>query len=99
MRRWLARHLFYPAQDALQGRDSLRYARQLEASQYWTAERLQELQDEKLRRLLKHAVDNCPYYRRRLQGAGSPPAAATSERFVPPAGATEPTPPPPAPAA
>ncbi len=37
-------------------------------TQFWPAERLVELQLAKLRRLLRHAVDHCPFYASRLTG-------------------------------
>ena len=42
-------------------------------SQWWSAERLQELQLTKLRRLLTYAYDHVPFYRRMLDEAGTHP--------------------------
>jgi phenylacetate-CoA ligase len=43
---------------------ALGHWRFLEQSQYWSRERLQEYQNEKLRQLLTHAYQSCPYYTR-----------------------------------
>ena len=41
--------------------------KELEASQYWPRAQLEAIQDEKVRKLVKHAYENVPYYRRRMQ--------------------------------
>ncbi|MBU1852901.1 MAG: phenylacetate--CoA ligase family protein, partial [Candidatus Omnitrophica bacterium] len=38
--------------------------RDLEKSQYYSEEELRRLQNEKLRRMVKHSYENVPYYRR-----------------------------------
>ena len=73
IRSWLAKHLFYPAQDALSGRSSVRLWRELEESQWWEPSRLVELQNSKLRKLVIHAAEQTLFYRRRLQQAGIEP--------------------------
>lgn len=70
IRSWLARNVFYPAQDALRGRDSLRYWRDLEDSQWRSADHLREIQEAKLRKLAAHAVARTPFYRARFAQAG-----------------------------
>ena len=75
IRTWLARHVFYPAQDALRGRSSLRMSRDLEESQWWDSQRLDSLQCSKLQQLILHAAANCPFYAERLAGAGIDPVA------------------------
>lgn len=59
----LARHVFYPLQDRLCGRDSLAYARGLADTECWPADRLRELQSLKLQSLLAHAQGQVPFYR------------------------------------
>lgn len=78
IRSWLAKHMFYPAQDALRGRESLRLWRRLEESQWFDAEQLHDLQDAKLKQLLVHAAEQTPFYRERLECAGIDPAGVTS---------------------
>ena len=43
--------------------DFLPYLKSLEASQWWTPEQIQSLQNEKLRRLIAHVYQNVPFYR------------------------------------
>jgi phenylacetate-CoA ligase len=47
----------------------------LTESQYWSRERLDQLRDEKLRRLVVHAYAHVPYYRRLMDEAGVRPIA------------------------
>ena len=47
----------------------------LEQSQYWPWPRLQEMQVEKLTRLIQHAYEDVPFYRRRFDLAGVQPAS------------------------
>ena len=70
IRSWLARHMFYPAQEALRGRDSLRYWRVLEESQWWEIEQLRTLQEHKLAELTAHAGKHTPFYARRFRESG-----------------------------
>jgi phenylacetate-CoA ligase len=51
---WLKGYPLYPIWD------------QLDRSQYWSRSDLAAFQDEKLRRLIRHAYDTVPFYRRRL---------------------------------
>ena len=41
-----------------------RYISELEQSQWWTPDEVRELQQERLRVLIRHAYENVPYYRR-----------------------------------
>jgi len=70
------RYLILPLHEMLVGRGTLSYLRRLEASQWWPRQRLRELQERKLRRLLSHANAHCPFYRRRLHDAGIDPDRA-----------------------
>lgn len=47
--------------------------RALMSSQWYSAERLQEVQLAKLQRLVRHAYEHVPYYRRELESAGLAP--------------------------
>lgn len=71
------RKLILPMHELILARPTLAYLRRLEDSQWWPTERLLELQQQKLRRLLAHAHERCPYYRRRLADAGNSPATAS----------------------
>jgi len=47
-----------------------KYRREYEATQFLSKEELQRLQLSRLRALLRHAFDHCPYYRQRMSEAG-----------------------------
>jgi phenylacetate-CoA ligase len=71
--RFALRDLAQPALHALTGRDFTRRRRFLERSQWWSVEQLRELQWRELQRLLLHAWQTIPYYRRVWQHAGAAP--------------------------
>ena len=48
----------------------LRYLKELEETQWWSPEQLRELQNKKLRALIKHAYENVPYYHRIFEERG-----------------------------
>jgi phenylacetate-CoA ligase len=54
-------------------RDVEHYYETLRKTQWLTGSQLRELQDEKLRRLIRHAYRNVPYYRLRMQERGLRP--------------------------
>ncbi len=64
MYRYLARHILAPTLDSFRGTQAMRYLRELEESQWWSRDRILELQNQRLGRLVRHAFDNVPYYRR-----------------------------------
>jgi phenylacetate-CoA ligase len=66
----LARHVLYPAADTLTGARVTKYLLEFEETQWWDRERLRELQNDKLRALVKHAYQNVPYYRRVMDERG-----------------------------
>jgi phenylacetate-CoA ligase len=55
--------LLFPLQERFKKHSTVAVRRQMELSQWWPAERLQALQLERLRALLKEAGDQVPYYR------------------------------------
>ncbi len=55
-------------------REVLPYLQGLEASQWWTAEQLRDLQNRKLQRLIMHVYEHVPYYRELMQASGLRPA-------------------------
>ena len=55
--------------ERLMRRPTLRYARELERSQWWSPDQLRELQRTKLRDLFRHARTNVPFWRDRLDPA------------------------------
>ena len=54
-------------------RDAEHYYETLQKTQWLDASAMRELQDEKLRRLTRHAYRNVPYYRRQMQERGLRP--------------------------
>jgi len=62
-----------PTLDFLRGTATMRCLRELEESQWWTRERILELQNERLRYLVKYAYDSVPYYRRVFDERGLKP--------------------------
>lgn len=55
-------------------RDVERYYDALNKTQWLAVDQMRELQDEKLRRLVRHAYRNVPFYRQRMREAGVRPA-------------------------
>jgi phenylacetate-CoA ligase len=67
----LYRHVVIPAYESVyQRRKTLRYWRELERSQWLGTEELEAGQFAALQRLLRHATEQCPYYRQQWQQAG-----------------------------
>ncbi len=66
----IARHILYPIGETFLGTRMLKYLRILEETQWWSPGQLRELQNEKLRALIKHAYENVPYYRRTFEERG-----------------------------
>ena len=55
--------LLFPLHERLKKHQTLALRRQMEISQWWRAEQLQDLQLARLKRLLTHAQQHVPYYR------------------------------------
>lgn len=66
----ILKHTLCPIAERLLGTRMLKYLKELEETQWWAPEQLRELQNEKLRALIKHAYENVPYYRRTFDGRG-----------------------------
>lgn len=73
---WLVRSVLYPA-DRIRSGDmaELRYLRQYEKTQYLSVNEIRSLQLTRLRHLLAHAYDTCPYYRRAFDAARYHPSS------------------------
>ncbi|WP_018876694.1 phenylacetate--CoA ligase family protein [Thioalkalivibrio sp. ALE31] len=69
----VARGLF-PLQERLKGHPTVRHLRALEASQWWTAEGLRHLQDQRLRHLVEQVARQVPFYREWWAQQGGAPA-------------------------
>lgn len=68
----------FPAQEALKRHDTVAVHRQLEDSQWWSQDRLQRLQVQRLRSLLLQAQQQVPYYRALFARIGFEPEAVTA---------------------
>lgn len=75
----LVRRLVLPIHERFCRRDTAARLAELEASQWWSVERLKAFQTEKLRLLLRHAYDRSTFYRRRMVVSGVNPEADTLE--------------------
>jgi phenylacetate-CoA ligase len=75
--RWL-----FPLHERLKGHDSPALLHQLEASQWWSPQRVQALQLERLRAFLVHAGRHVPYYRRLFAETGFDPLRVDSVRAL-----------------
>lgn len=64
----LVKNLIFPAHELLLGRNTFSHLRNLEQSQWYSLEEIRVQQTKKLRRLLKFAYKNVPYYRRMFDG-------------------------------
>jgi len=65
--RWkesLVRNIAFPFIDIISRSSVLRYLDLYEKSQWWSLEKLREMQERKLRRLIRYVWNNIPYYRR-----------------------------------
>lgn len=67
------RHVLHPLWTAKDGDYPYRFLRELERSQYAPREDIFALQLSRLRALIAHAHDKCPYYRERFDAAGVKP--------------------------
>jgi phenylacetate-CoA ligase len=70
----LTKFFFFPLDAYRRGSKVPRHLRELEKSQFYSPERVAELQLERLKRLLMHAFRNCPFYTRRFNEAGFDPS-------------------------
>ena len=57
--------------------------KELEESQWWPRDRIEQLQSERLQRLVRHAYERVPYYRRRMDGSGLSPDSIRSTADLP----------------
>jgi len=71
-------YIVLPLGEFLRGTNVLGHLKQLEQSQWWTSAQIRQLQQEKLERLLYHAYENVPYYRRVFEERSLKPADIAS---------------------
>ena len=70
--------LLFPLHERMKRHDSVAVRRELEASQWWSAERINALQVERLRVLLREVGTRVPYYRELFVAQGFDPAGVRS---------------------
>ncbi|MHB8785411.1 MAG: phenylacetate--CoA ligase family protein [Thauera sp.] len=70
--------LAFPLHERLKHHDTVAVRKQLEASQWWSRDRLEQLQVERLRELLLHAQQHVAYYRDLFARIGFDPARVSS---------------------
>lgn len=66
----IAKHIIHPLWAFKDGETHMSLWRELEKSQHFTPERLNDLQLTRLKTMLKHAYDNSPFYKKRFDEAG-----------------------------
>ena len=69
----LVRGVLYPGLELLRSRRTFDNLDELERTQWWSPDELGALQRTKLRDLLSHAADHCPYYRELFETGGLDP--------------------------
>ena len=70
--------LVFPLQERVKKHDTVRVRRQMEESQWWSAERIAALQVERLKAFLTDIGANVPYYRELFASTGFDPRAVKS---------------------
>ncbi len=73
MNPWLSRRVFLPALYRLKGMTTLKILAELDRSQWLAPEEVARRQWDALRRILRHAYERVPYYRRRFDECGVKP--------------------------
>ncbi|WP_300435834.1 phenylacetate--CoA ligase family protein [Zoogloea sp.] len=71
-------NLVFPLQERVKKHDTVRVRRQMEESQWWSAERIAALQLERLKAFLTDIGANVPYYRELFASTGFDPRAVKS---------------------
>lgn len=83
MYNFIAKHVMAPTLDLLRGTQTMKCLREFEQSQWWPREKVLELQNQRLRELVRHAYDNVPYYHRMFDERGlKPNEIETSDDLV-----------------
>lgn len=67
--------VLFPLQERLKKHDTVRVHREMDASQWWPRERIQDLQIQRLKALLNDVVVHVPYYRTLFARIGFDPAS------------------------
>jgi phenylacetate-CoA ligase len=78
---YIYEHLVYPVYHGLKGDERWSALREIRDLQWQSPENMADLQRKKLSRLLQHAYDNVPYYKKLWRRLGVPGSAIITERF------------------
>jgi phenylacetate-CoA ligase len=70
---FIARHILAPVLDFSRGTRTMKCLKELEQSQWWPRDKIVELQNQRLRQLVRHAYGKVPYYRRLFDDRGLKP--------------------------
>jgi len=74
MNKLIVKYITIPLWEFGSGRKRLKYLSDLEKSQYLPKEKLEELQNNRLNRIIQHAYDNVPYYHQLFNKIGIKPS-------------------------
>ena len=74
----IVKHVFHPLWVFRNKSSLLKYLKELEETQYYSTEKIKNLQWMRLMTLLKHAYENCPFYRKRFLKVGLNPSQICS---------------------
>lgn len=66
----LFRHLIFPAYDKIKGKKLVPYLNKYQKHLTWNKQALEAWQWQELQKLLKHAYNHCPYYKKSWQAVG-----------------------------
>ena len=75
---WASMNLLGPLLDAARGTSTISSLRELQESEWWSSDRLIELQSRRLQSLMHHAYEHVPFYRRYMNEAGLVPGRIQS---------------------
>jgi len=82
----LLEKVLFPAFEAARGRPTVPLLQFLRGSEHWSGDALRDMQSGLLRRLIRHAVNHTPYYRKLLDERGMHPddfRSVSDLRFLP----------------
>lgn len=75
---WLVAHALFPLQEQIKKHTTVAVRKSMEDTQWWDRAKLEKLQIERLRTLLKEAATNVPYYRELFNRIGFNPEQVSS---------------------
>jgi phenylacetate-CoA ligase len=76
---FIARHILAPVLDFSRGTQTIKCLKELESSQWWPRDKILELQNDRLKQLVKQSYDKVPYYRRLLDERSIKPGSIQSK--------------------